>query len=61
MTQLEQHGIRVAARLPHVMRPNDHDRFYLETEAARSGQHIDFFGKEHLAEQDEPLVVEADA
>ena len=61
VAQLEQHGIRVAARIPHVMRPNEHNRFYLETKAARSGHHIDFFGKEHLAEQDEPVIVEADA
>ena len=59
--QLERYGIRVAARIPHVMRPNEHNRFYLETKAARSGHHIDFFGKEHLAEQDEPVIVEADA
>src|SRR5512138_2447092 len=52
--QLEQHGIRVAARIPHVMRPNEHNRFYLETKAARSGHHIDLDGKEHLPEQGEP-------
>jgi GTP cyclohydrolase II len=55
--QLEQHGIRVAARIPHVMRPNEHNRFYLETKATRSGHYIDPDGKEHLPEQDEPVIV----
>jgi len=57
--QLEQHGIRVAARIPHVMRPNEHNRFYLETKAARSGHYIDKNGKQHLPEQGEPVVVDA--
>src|SRR5512140_656322 len=48
--QLEQYGIRVTARIPHVMPPNDYNRFYLETKATRSGHHIDFDGKEHLPE-----------
>lgn len=56
--QLEQHGIRVRGRIPHVMPPNDHNRFYLETKALRSGHYIDFDGKEHLPEQDEPVIVE---
>jgi GTP cyclohydrolase II len=61
VAQLEQHGIRVAARIPHVMRPNEHNRFYLETKAARSGHYIDGLGKPHLAEQGEPVVVDAQA
>jgi GTP cyclohydrolase II len=61
VAQLEQHGIRVAARIPHVMRPNQHNRFYLETKAARSGHYLDGDGKPHLPEQDEPLVVDAHA
>jgi len=59
--QLEQYGIRVADRIPHVIPPNDHNRFYLETKAVRSGHYIDFEGKEHLPEQDEPVIVEAQA
>ena len=57
--QLEQHGIRVAARVPLVVRPNEHNRFYLETKAVRSGHYIDSFGKRHLPEQGEPVVVGA--
>ncbi|TMA27293.1 MAG: GTP cyclohydrolase II [Deltaproteobacteria bacterium] len=56
--QLEQHGIRVRGRIPHVMPPNDYNRFYLETKALRSGHYIDFQGKEHLPEQDEPVLVD---
>ena len=55
---LTQHGVRVAGRLPHVMPPNPHNRFYLETKASRSGHWIDFDGKPHLPEQDEPILLE---
>jgi GTP cyclohydrolase II len=55
--QLTEHGIQVTDRIPHIMEPNDHNRFYLETKAAKSGHWIDFSGKEHLAEQtDRPIV-----
>jgi GTP cyclohydrolase II len=56
--QLEQHGIKISGRIPHVMPPNDYNRFYLETKAARSGHYIDFAGKQHLPEQDEPVILE---
>jgi GTP cyclohydrolase II len=56
--QLEQHGIKVTGRIPHVMPANEHNRFYLETKAARSGHHIDFDGKPHLPEQDDPVIIE---
>lgn len=55
--QLTQYGIKVNGRIPHIMEPNDHNRFYLETKAAKSGHMIDFYGKEHLPEQsDRPIV-----
>jgi GTP cyclohydrolase II len=39
------------------MEPNEHNRFYLETKAAKSGHMIDFYGHEHLPEQyDRPIV-----
>jgi len=59
--QLEQHGIRVTARIPHVMCPNEHNRFYLETKAARSGHLMDGPGKPRLLEQGDPLAVAAHA
>ncbi len=56
--QLERYGTRVAGRVPHVIPANEHNRFYLETKAARSGHFIDFSGKPHLVEQDDPVVVQ---
>jgi GTP cyclohydrolase II len=57
LDQLTQYGIKVNGRIPHVMPPNDHNRFYLETKAAKSGHMIDFRGRERLPEQsDLPIV-----
>jgi GTP cyclohydrolase II len=58
IAQLEAQGIKISSRIPHVIPPNEHNRFYLQTKAARSGHYIDFDGKEHLKEQDEPVLVE---
>jgi len=57
INQLVQYGIQVNGRIPHVMEPNDYNRFYLETKAAKSGHLIDFRGKEHLAEQSDRAIV----
>jgi len=56
--QLTAYGVEVAGRIPHVIPPNEHNRFYLETKARRSGHWIDFTGKPHLVEQSDPVVVE---
>jgi GTP cyclohydrolase II len=57
IAQLTQYGTNVTDRIPHIMQPNDHNRFYLETKATKSGHLIDFHGKEHLPEQsDLPIV-----
>ncbi len=56
--QLEQHGIKVTGRIPHVMPVTENNRFYLQTKAVRSGHYIDFEGKQHLPEQDDPIIVE---
>ena len=56
--QLTQFGVQVTGRIPHVIPPNEHNRFYLETKAARSGHWIDFHGKRHLEEQADPVVVD---
>lgn len=57
LEQLQHYGIDVAGRVSHVLAPNSHNRFYLETKANRSGHFIDFSGKPHLPEQSEPVVV----
>jgi GTP cyclohydrolase II len=46
--QLTRYGIKVNGRIPHSMEPNKHNRFYLETKAAKSGHMIDLHGKQHL-------------
>jgi GTP cyclohydrolase II len=40
------------------MPPNEHNRFYLETKAAKSGHMIDFHGREHLPEQSDLPFIE---
>ena len=56
--QLTQYGINVTQRIPHIMEANEHNRFYLETKAAKSGHMIDFHGKEHLPEQSDLPFIE---
>jgi len=56
--QLTQYGIPVGERIPHVIPPNDHNRFYLETKARRSGHYIDDSGLPHLTEQSDPVLVD---
>jgi GTP cyclohydrolase II len=58
INQLVQYGIKVNGRIPHIVEPNEYNRFYLETKAAKSGHLIDFFGKERLPEQDDRPIVE---
>lgn len=58
INQLTQYGIKVNGRIPHIMEPNEYNRFYLETKAAKSGHLIDFYGNERLLEQSDPAIVE---
>ena len=54
---LEQLGVKVTGRIPHVMPPNQFNRFYLETKREKSGHLLDALGKEHLVEQlDRPVL-----
>ena len=55
--QLTQHGVEVSGRIPHVIPPNEFNRFYLETKARRSGHMIDVT-EERLPEQSDPVLVE---
>lgn len=54
--QLTRYGIKVNGRIPHIMEPNKHNQFYLETKAAKSGHMIDMYGKEHLNNSTAPLL-----
>jgi GTP cyclohydrolase II len=58
ISQLEQYGVKVTERIPHILPPNEHNIFYLETKAAKSGHMIDFHGKTHLPEQSDLPIVE---
>ncbi len=50
-------GVRVSGRIPLVVPPNDHNRFYLQTKARKSGHLLDLDGKEHFLEQiDRPVI-----
>ena len=51
-------GIKISRRIPHVIPPNEFNRFSLETKATRSGHHLDFAGLPHVEEQGEPVRVE---
>jgi GTP cyclohydrolase II len=54
---LEALGVAVRRRIPLIIPPNEHNRWYLETKAARSGHLLDPSGHARLAEQmDEPLI-----
>lgn len=55
--QLQKLGINVAERVPHLLPPNPHNRFYLETKKNRSGHQIDFESL-RVAEQADPVVVD---
>jgi GTP cyclohydrolase II len=59
IAQLKRYGVNVAGRIPHVIPPNEFNRAYLLTKARRSGHQIEFDGKPHLSEQDDPILVEA--
>jgi GTP cyclohydrolase II len=58
IAQLEQLGVKVSARLPLVIPPNEFNRFYLETKRDKSGHVLDFAGIPHIEEQGEPVQVE---
>ena len=58
VNQLTKYGVKVSRRLPHLLPPNPHNQFYLETKARRSGHYIDFTGNPHLQEQSDPVIVE---
>lgn len=55
--QLTQHRVPVAGRIPHVIPPNEYNRFYLETKGRRSG-HLDLATAARLPEQSDPVRVD---
>ncbi len=57
---LEQHGICVSGRVPHVIPANEHNRRYLQTKATRSGHLIDLSDMPPVSEQDDPVLIAAE-
>ncbi|HEY9015445.1 MAG TPA: GTP cyclohydrolase II [Gemmatimonadales bacterium] len=57
VSELARYGIAIDGRQPVVIPPNEHNRFYLETKAQKSGHYMDFTGKPHLPEQGEMVRV----
>jgi GTP cyclohydrolase II len=55
--ELARYGVRISGRLPHVIPPNEFNRFYLETKRDKSGHLLDALGKSHLPEQGEAIHV----
>lgn len=55
--QLKGYGVTVAGRIPHVLPPNEHNRFYLETKAKRSGHFINFGADAILPEQSDTGIL----
>jgi GTP cyclohydrolase II len=49
--------VKVTGRIPHVIPPNEFNRFYLETKARRSGHMMDL-AEERLPEQSDPVLIE---
>ena len=56
--ELRELGTKVNGRIPHVIPATEWNRFYLETKASRSGHQIEFEGKPHLPEQNDPVIIE---
>jgi GTP cyclohydrolase II len=56
--QLEQHGVNIVERVSHVLPSNEHNQFYLETKALKSGHLIDLKGKERMLEQSDRPIIE---
>lgn len=56
--ELRRYQVNVVERLPHIIQPNEHNRFYLETKSRRSGHWIDFAGYQHMPEQSDTVRVD---
>ena len=57
VAELEKAGTRVSGRIRHVIPANEHNRFYLQTKADRSGHLLDPQDPARLSEQDDHAVI----
>jgi GTP cyclohydrolase II len=53
---LQLHGVRITGRIPVIVPPNKHDRFYLETKRKKAGHLLDKNYPEDFLEQQENLI-----
>lgn len=56
--ELTRLGIKITERVPHVIPPNEFNRFYLETKQSKSGHNLGLPVAPPFMEQDEPVQVE---
>ncbi len=56
--ELTRYGVKITGRVPHVIPPNEFNRFYLETKQLKSGHVLGLEGRAPLPEQGEPVRVE---
>ena len=54
--QLTQYGVKVSDRIPHLIAPNEFNRFYLETKEKRSGHLLDL-AQRRLEEQSDAVAL----
>ena len=59
--ELTRYGVKVSGRLPHVIPPNEFNRFYLETKRDKSGHLLGGLGPLRLPEQGEAVQVDGSA
>lgn len=58
---LKEHGVKVEGRIPLVIPPNPHNRFYLETKKKKAGHILELPQREDRFEQAEKVIIKNDA
>src|SRR5438270_790885 len=56
-SELARLGVTIAGRVPHVIPPNEYNRFYLETKRLKSGHLLDAIESQRMLEQGEPVQI----
>lgn len=56
INDLQKHGIKITGRIPIIVPPNEHNKFYLETKKKKSGHLLDKDEQEIFIEQGDNLI-----
>ena len=56
IAELEQYGVKITERIPLIIPPNKHNRFYLETKEKKFGHMLDGISEQFPEEIDIPLL-----